>query len=58
MTNSLDQTQKLVDEIQKRHGKSIEEIVTEREKRVKDAIELRVPDRVPVVIGTGRFATS
>ncbi len=56
MTQNPDETQKLVDEIEKRHGKTIEEIVTEREKRVRDALELKVPDRVPVTVQTGAFA--
>ena len=56
MTQNPDETQKLVDEIEKRHGKTIEEIVSEREKRVKDALELKVPDRVPVTVMTGAFA--
>src|SRR4030042_1089443 len=56
MAQYIDNTQKLVDEIEKRHGKSIQQLVDEKEKRVKDAIELREPDRVPVTRGTGVFA--
>lgn len=56
MTREADRTQKLVDEIQKKHGKTIEELILEREKRVRDALELKVPDRVPVTVGTGTFA--
>ncbi len=56
MAVEIDQTQKLANEIEKRHGKTIEELVLEREKRVKDAMELREPDRVPVTVGTGVFA--
>lgn len=56
MALKKDQTQQLADEIEKRHGKTIEEIVREREKRVKDAMELREPDRVPVMVATGIFA--
>ncbi len=56
MVADRDKTQRLVDEIEKKHGKSIQQLVEEREKRVKDAIELREPDRVPVMIGTGVFA--
>ncbi|MBN2239607.1 MAG: hypothetical protein JW712_07525 [Dehalococcoidales bacterium] len=56
MTENSDQTQKLIDEIEKRHGKTVYELGLEREKRVRDAIELKVPDRVPVTIGTGAFA--
>jgi hypothetical protein len=47
---------KLRQEIEKKHGKTVEELHEEREKRVNDAIELRVPDRVPVTIQTGVFA--
>ena len=47
---------KLRAEIEKKHGKSIEQLYQEREKRVRDAIELRQPDRVPVTVGTGVFA--
>jgi hypothetical protein len=46
----------LKQEIEKRHGKSTDELLEEREKRVNDAIELRVPDRVPVTIQTGVFS--
>ena len=38
----------LKEEIQKKHGKSVEELYHEREKRLYDAITLKVPDRVPV----------
>lgn len=47
---------KLRDEIEQKHGKSAEELCAEREKRVNDAVELRIPDRVPVTIQTGVFA--
>ncbi len=56
MTKDSDRIQKQVDEIEKRHGKTVEELTTEREKRIKDALELKVPDRVPVTVGTGAFA--
>jgi hypothetical protein len=36
----------LIEQIQKKHGKSVDELRAEREKRVKDAMELREPDRV------------
>lgn len=39
----------LREEIQKKHGKSVEELYHEREKRLYDAITLKVPDRVPVL---------
>src|SRR3989304_3181701 len=47
---------RIKDEIEKRHGKSAEQLLEERDKRVYDAIELRVPDRVPVTIQTGVFS--
>ena len=47
---------KLIAEIEKRHGKSVDQLREEREKRVRDAIQLRVPDRVPVNVATGVFA--
>ncbi|MFC2038787.1 uroporphyrinogen decarboxylase family protein [Chloroflexota bacterium] len=48
--------QQLIDAIQKKHGKSVEELRSEREKRLWDAIELKVPDRVPVIFGGTFFA--
>jgi hypothetical protein len=48
--------QGLIDAIQKKHGKSIEELRQEREKRLWDAVELKVPDRVPVIFGGTFFA--
>ncbi|MEE8472923.1 MAG: uroporphyrinogen decarboxylase family protein [Dehalococcoidia bacterium] len=38
-------------------GKSPQQLYGERLKRVEDAIELKVPDRVPVIINPGFFAT-
>ncbi len=35
-------------EIERKHGKTAEQLYAEREKRVRDATELREPDRVPV----------
>lgn len=46
----------LIAEIEKKHSKSVDELRLEREKRIKDAIELREPDRVPVTLNTGVFA--
>ena len=48
--------QQHIDEIQKKHNKSIEELRAEREKRLWDAVELKVPDRVPVIFGGTFFA--
>jgi len=46
----------LIAEIEKKHGKPVNELRLEREKRIKDAIELREPDRVPVTLNAGIFA--
>jgi hypothetical protein len=47
---------KLISQIEKKHGKSVDDLRLEREKRVKDAIALREPDRVPVTLNAGVFA--
>jgi uroporphyrinogen-III decarboxylase len=47
---------KLSQEIAKTHGKTIDQLRSEREKRVYDAITLKIPDRVPVTMQTGVFA--
>lgn len=39
---------KLRDEIEKKHGKTPEQLFEEREKRVRETIALKQPDRVPV----------
>ncbi len=41
----------LREEIERKTGKSPDELYEEREKRVRDAVNLREPDRVPVVLG-------
>ncbi|MFC2021304.1 hypothetical protein ACFLU1_05950, partial [Chloroflexota bacterium] len=43
------------DEIEKRTGKTPEQLYTEREKRISDVIQLKVPDRVPVFLKFGHF---
>jgi len=43
-------------EIEKKHGKTPEQLFAEREKRVIDAVELRESDRVPLTLGEGVFA--
>ena len=53
---SYRQNEKAISAIEKKHGKTVQQLREEREKRVQDAIELRVPDRVPVNVGTGVFA--
>jgi hypothetical protein len=50
-----EEEKRIRDEIEKKHGKSPEELYEEREKRVRDAIELREPDRVPVSLRTVYF---
>jgi hypothetical protein len=40
--------QALKDEIQRKSGKTTEQLYNEREKRITDAIELREPDRLPL----------
>jgi hypothetical protein len=47
---------RLITEIERQHGKTVSQLRDEREKRVRDAMELRVPDRVPVNVSTGVFA--
>jgi hypothetical protein len=48
--------QRLRNDIEKKHGKTVDQLRNEREKRINDAIMLRLPDRVPVSIQTGVFA--
>jgi hypothetical protein len=45
-----EEIKKLRDAIEKKHGKTPEQLYEEREKRVRDAIELKEPDRVPLTI--------
>lgn len=52
----LAEEKRLVAEIEKKHGKSVDELRMERETRIKDAMELREPDRVPVTLLPGVFA--
>jgi hypothetical protein len=47
---------RLIAEIEKKHGKSVDELRMEREKRIRDAMELKEPDRVPVTFNSGSFA--
>ncbi|MEE8412913.1 MAG: hypothetical protein V3R96_00010 [Dehalococcoidales bacterium] len=42
--------QQLREEIERKTGKTPEQLYEEREKRARDAIELKVPDRVPLAI--------
>ncbi|MBI2850947.1 MAG: hypothetical protein HYX80_07920 [Chloroflexi bacterium] len=47
---------KLIAQIEKKHGKSVEELRQERDKRIRDAQQLKEPDRVPVTFNVGAFA--
>jgi hypothetical protein len=48
--------QRLRDDIEKKYGKTVDQLRNEREKRINYVIILRLPDRVPVSIQTGVFA--
>ncbi|MBI4303448.1 MAG: hypothetical protein HY665_03815 [Chloroflexi bacterium] len=54
---SAENLKELRDEIEKRTGKSPEELYEERDRRVRDAIALKEPDRVPVGFRGVYFAT-
>jgi len=56
MQQLIAEEKQLIAQIEKKHGKSVNELRLEREKRIKDAIELREPDRVPVTLNAGVFA--
>ncbi len=47
---------RLREDIEKRHGKTVDQLREERAKRINDAVELRVPDRVPVAAYPGVFS--
>ncbi|MBI2858432.1 MAG: hypothetical protein HYX90_05070 [Chloroflexi bacterium] len=44
------------EQLEKRNGKSVEQLYEEREQRVTDVIQLRIPDRMPVYLRGGFFA--
>ena len=46
----------LKEQIEKKHGKTVDQLRTERDRRINDAIALKTPDRVPVTIQTGVFS--
>ncbi|MEK7354223.1 MAG: hypothetical protein AABZ77_06940, partial [Chloroflexota bacterium] len=50
------ENQRLRGEIEKKHGKTPEQLFQEREKRLNDAVQMKVPDRVPVIFGGTFFA--
>ena len=56
MEQLMAEEKQLIAEIEKKHGKSVDELRREREKRIKDAIALKEPDRVPVTLNAGVFA--
>ncbi len=44
-----------MENIEEKTDKSPEELYQEREKRVRDTIQLKEPDRVPVLMGCAYF---
>lgn len=57
VTSNLKTTiRKLRAEIEKKHGKTVDQLRIERDKRINDTIRMKLPDRVPVTIQTGVFA--
>ncbi|MFC2015191.1 uroporphyrinogen decarboxylase family protein, partial [Chloroflexota bacterium] len=51
----LEHLKKLKEDIEKKTGKSTEQLYKEKRKRLWDAIELKQPDKVPVVLGSTYF---
>ncbi len=49
-TQFTEEIKRLRDEIERKHGKTPEQLYEEREKRIRDAIELKEPDRVPILL--------
>jgi len=47
---------KLKENIEKKNGKSVEQLYEEKQKRLWDVIGLKEPDRVPVLLGGSYFA--
>ena len=54
-SSNEDIVKRLREEVEKKTGKSPEELYEEREKRLRDAIELKQPDMVPVALLTSYF---
>ncbi|MFC1949569.1 uroporphyrinogen decarboxylase family protein [Chloroflexota bacterium] len=52
----LEEEKRLREEIEKKHGKTPEQLYEERAKRIWDTVQLKEPDRVPVVLGGTLFA--
>ncbi len=55
ITHAQEVIKRARDEIERRTGKTPEQLRTEREQRITDAIQLEVPDRVPVALGFSSF---
>ena len=47
---------KAKENIEQKNGKSLKELMREKEQRIADAAQLKVPDRVPVTVQTNVFA--
>lgn len=47
---------KLKENIEKKNGKPVEQLYREKQQRLWDAIEMKQPDRVPVILGGTYFA--
>ncbi|UCD09548.1 MAG: hypothetical protein JSU79_02600, partial [Dehalococcoidales bacterium] len=47
---------KAKDDLEQKNGKSLKELLREKDQRMADAAQLKVPDRVPVTIQTNVFA--
>jgi hypothetical protein len=54
--NLIKRIVKAKEEIEQKNGKSLGELYREKEQRISDAGQLKIPDRVPVTIQTGVFA--
>ena len=52
----LEHLAKLRNEVERKTGKSPAQLVAEREKRFNDALLMKVPDRVPIILGGNYFA--
>ncbi|MBI2849693.1 MAG: hypothetical protein HYX80_01460 [Chloroflexi bacterium] len=51
-----EEDKRIREEIEKKHKKTPEQLYAEREKRLYDAVQMKVPDRVPVIFGGTFFA--
>ena len=55
ITREKELVERARDKIEKKSGKIPDELYVEREKRIADVIQLKVPDRVPVFVRFGHF---